>query len=63
MAVNVGTSVFGLKYKDGVMIAADTGITYGGSLAEKNASRMDKIGNETLYGCSGEMADFQEIKK
>ena len=39
MAVNVGTSVFGLKYKDGVMIASDCGITYGGSLAEKNASR------------------------
>ena len=37
MAVNVGTSVFGLKYRDGVMIAADTGITYGSSLAEKNA--------------------------
>ena len=39
MAVNCGTSVFGLKYKDGVMIASDCGITYGGGLEEKNATR------------------------
>ena len=39
MAVNVGTSVFGLKYRDGIMIASDCGITYGGGLELKNASR------------------------
>ena len=32
MAVNAGTSVFALRYKDGLMIGADTGITYGSML-------------------------------
>ena len=39
MAVNCGTSVFALKYKDGIMIASDTLVTYGGSMAHKNSSR------------------------
>ena len=40
MAVNAGTSVFAIKYKDGVMIGADTGITYGSMLKHKDANRM-----------------------
>ena len=58
MAVNAGTSVFALKYKDGVMIGADTGITYGSMLKHKDACRMHQIGNDGLIACSGEMADF-----
>ena len=58
MLVNVGTSVFALKYKDGVMIACDTGVSYGSFLRHKDISRMTKIGDETLVACSGEMADF-----
>ena len=53
----------GLKYKDGVMIAADTSITYGGMLKEKDARRIEKLNDEVAYGCSGEMADAQELKK
>ena len=39
-AVNVGTSVMGLKYKDGVILAADTAISYGGMKKEKDARRI-----------------------
>jgi 20S proteasome subunit beta 7 len=56
--VNVGSSVFAFKYKDGVMIAADTAISYGGMLKHKNISRMSALGEETIFSCSGEMADF-----
>jgi len=35
--VNVGTSVLACKYKDGVMIATDTAISYGGSRKFKDA--------------------------
>jgi 20S proteasome subunit beta 7 len=58
MAVNAGTSVFALKYKDGIMIGADTGITYGSMLKIKDAKRMAKLGDNGLIACSGEMADF-----
>ena len=61
--VNVGTSLFALKYKDGVMLAGDTGISYGGMLKHKDGKRMCKVSDETIIGCSGEMADFQNLEK
>ena len=57
-AVNVGSSVLALKYKDGVMIAADTAISYGGMRKEKDAKRIKKLNDEVIYASSGEMADF-----
>ncbi len=60
-AVNVGSSVLALKYKDGVMIAADTAISYGGMRKEKDAKRIKKLNDEVIYASSGEMADFQNL--
>ena len=56
--VNVGTSVFALKYKDGVMVAADTHVTYGGMMKHKESQRMVPLGHEAIIAASGEMADF-----
>ena len=56
-AVNVGISVMALKFKDGVIIAADTNISYGGMKKEKNARRIVKLSDECAFACSGEMAD------
>ena len=61
--VNVGTSVFAFKYKDGVIFAADTSISYGSMLKTKDARRMEALGEETIFACSGEMADFQNLSK
>ena len=61
--VNAGTSVFALKYKDGIMFAADTSITYGSMMKHKKAQRIATVGEESLFACSGEMADFQNLKK
>ena len=61
--VNVGTSVFAMKYKDGVIFAADTAISYGGMNKVKDARRMSQIGEETIMACSGEMADYQDLEK
>ena len=61
--VNVGTSVLAMKYKDGVMVATDTATSYGGMCKIKDAQRVEKIGDETVLACSGEMADFQNIIK
>jgi len=38
-------------------VAADTGITYGGMLAHKDARRIEKLNDETVFASSGEMSD------
>ncbi|GAA5969322.1 hypothetical protein JCM11641_007551 [Rhodosporidiobolus odoratus] len=58
-----GTSVLGLKYKDGVMLAADNLASYGSLARFKDIRRLHKVGNNTLVGASGDMADFQRIKR
>ena len=62
-AVNIGTSVMAIKYKDGVMVAADTAISYGNMRRIKDARRIEKLNDECVFASSGEMADFQELKK
>lgn len=62
-AVNVGTSVMACKFKGGVIIGADTAISYGGMKKEKNARRIMKLNDEIAFACSGEMADAQNLHK
>jgi len=60
--VSIGTSVIGLYFKDGIIIASDTGLSYGGRILQfKNAERLVKVSNDTLIASSGEYSDFQEI--
>ena len=61
--VNIGSSVIGLKYKDGIIIGADTAVSYGSMKKTKGSTRMFKISEETALACSGEMSDFQELAK
>ncbi|CAL1403381.1 unnamed protein product [Linum trigynum] len=58
-----GTSVVALKYKDGILMAADMGGSYGSTLRYKSMSRMTPVGKHSLLGASGEISDFQEICK
>ncbi|PPS10291.1 hypothetical protein GOBAR_AA10329 [Gossypium barbadense] len=58
-----GTSVVALKYKDGILMAADMGGSYGSTLRYKSVERMKPIGKHSLLGASGEISDFQEILK
>ncbi|XP_008810310.1 proteasome subunit beta type-4-like [Phoenix dactylifera] len=57
----MGTSVLGMKYKDGVLLAADLGGSYGSTLRYKSVERIKPIGKHSLLGASGEISDFQEI--
>mmetsp|Transcript_27019 Transcript_27019/g.26082 ORF Transcript_27019/g.26082 Transcript_27019/m.26082 type:complete len:203 (-) Transcript_27019:156-764(-) len=61
--VNIGSSVVGVRYKDGILIAADTAISYGSMKEVKGYSRIFKLNNECVLSCSGEMSDFQELQK
>jgi 20S proteasome subunit beta 7 len=56
-----GTTVIGIKYADGVMLAADTLASYGSLARYKDIRRLKKIGDYTLIGASGEMSDFQAV--
>ncbi|KAF5837899.1 20S proteasome beta subunit, type 4 [Dunaliella salina] len=57
-----GTSVIGLKYKDGVMIVADTLGAYGSTKRYKSMDRVVKVNKHTLLGAGGEISDFQYIQ-
>ncbi|KTW30132.1 hypothetical protein T552_00610 [Pneumocystis carinii B80] len=57
-----GSSVLGLKFKDGVMLAADNLASYG-SLAKYNDVERIFSFEKTIIGVSGEISDFQYIKR
>ncbi|XP_070622412.1 proteasome subunit beta type-4 [Erythrolamprus reginae] len=58
-----GTSVLGLKFDGGVMIAADTLGSYGSLARFRNLSRIMKVNDSTVLGASGDYADFQYLKQ
>ena len=59
-----GSSVIGLKYKNGVIIASDTLMCYGGSLSLMHSRERIKVLNErTVIGYSGEFSDMQETSR
>lgn len=56
-----GTTVIGIKYNGGVMLAADTLASYGSLARYKDVRRLRKVGENTLIGASGEISDFQTV--
>ncbi|PWA83340.1 20S proteasome beta subunit G1 [Artemisia annua] len=58
-----GTSVIGIKYKDGILMAADMGGSYGSTIRYKSVERLKQVGKHSLIGASGEISDFQEITR
>ena len=54
-----GTSVLGLKFEGGVVIAADMLGSYGSLARFRNISRIMRVNNSTMLGASGDYADFQ----
>lgn len=57
--IATGSSVIGMCYDDGVVIAADTLVSYGRMARFRNCSRMVKVNSTTVAGCGGDYADFQ----
>jgi 20S proteasome subunit beta 7 len=55
-----GTSVLGIKYDGGVMLAADTLCSYGSMAKYKDARRIKAV-KKTLIGGGGEYSDFQAV--
>jgi 20S proteasome subunit beta 7 len=59
--ITTGTSVLGIKYRGGVMLAADTLVSYGSLAKYKNARRLLSVNDNTLIGAGGEYSDLQTI--
>lgn len=57
-----GTSVIALKYKGGVMMAADTLGSYGSLARFTDQRRLTSVHNSTLIGAGGDFSDFQFVK-
>lgn len=60
-AYYVGSSIIGIKYDKGILLASDTRINYGHFLwATKNEERIQMLTPRTLFAYSGEHSDMQE---
>jgi 20S proteasome subunit beta 7 len=57
-----GTSVLALKYKDGIMMAADNLASYGSLARFKDIRRLHPVGDYTVVGAGGDMIDFQYLQ-
>lgn len=57
-----GTSVISMKYKDGVIIAADRLGSYGSLLRFSDVERLFPVGRNTVVGISGDISDMQHLE-
>ncbi|KAK7018601.1 proteasome subunit beta [Favolaschia claudopus] len=57
-----GTSVLAIKFKDGVMMAADNLASYGSLARFRDIQRLVPVGEHTVLGAGGDMSDFQYIQ-
>jgi len=53
--------VLAIKYKDGVLMAADMLGAYGSTKRYKSVQRILRVNDTTIVGASGEISDFQYI--
>jgi 20S proteasome subunit beta 7 len=56
-----GTSILGVKYCDGVLMAADTLGSYGSTKRYKSLERIKQVNSSCAVAASGEYSDFQQI--
>ncbi|KAJ7208002.1 proteasome endopeptidase complex beta subunit [Mycena pura] len=57
-----GTSVLAIKFKDGVMMAADNLASYGSLARFRDIQRLHPVGDNTVIGAGGDMSDFQYLQ-
>eukprot|EP00667_Euglena_gracilis_P021828 EG_transcript_24062 len=56
-----GSSVLALKYKDGVLLATDTLLSYGSMAKCPAIQRIKVVGESTAIAATGDYADFQHM--
>jgi len=60
--VTTGTSVIGVAFEGGVMIAADKLGSYGSLARYKDIGRLLQVNPHVILGCTGDYADFQFLR-
>lgn len=60
--MTTGTSVVGIQFKDGVLIAADILGSYGSLARFRNLERVMKVNDNIILGAGGDYADYQCLK-
>jgi 20S proteasome subunit beta 7 len=56
-----GTSVIAMKFKDGIVIAADNLGSYGSLARFTDVERLFPVGENAVVGISGDISDLQEV--
>ncbi|XP_049783141.1 proteasome subunit beta type-4-like [Schistocerca nitens] len=59
--ITTGTSVIGVKFDSGVVIAADMLGSYGSLARFRNISRIMKVNKNIILGAGGDYADYQYL--
>jgi 20S proteasome subunit beta 7 len=57
------TSVIGLKFNGGIILAGDMLGSYGSLARYRNCPRVMKVNDSTILGASGDYADFQFLQE
>lgn len=57
-----GTSVLAIRFNGGVMLAADTLLSYGSMAMFRDCDRLMKVNDQIVMGGGGDYADFQYIQ-
>jgi len=60
--VTQGTSILGIAFEGGVMLAGDMLGSYGSLAKFRSIERIIKVNDTTILGASGDIADFQHVK-
>lgn len=58
-----GTSVLGLAFDGGVIIASDTLVSYGSMARFKNCERVKVVNDHTVVAATGDYADYQYLTR
>ncbi|NPA85385.1 MAG: archaeal proteasome endopeptidase complex subunit beta [Crenarchaeota archaeon] len=58
-----GATAVGIKVKDGVVLAAEKRMTYGGFIMSKAARKVFRVGERMGMACAGLYADMQAIAR
>lgn len=61
--VVTGTSILGLAFEGGVIIAADTLVSYGSMARFRNCDRIKIVNNHSVVAAGGDYADYQYLTK
>ena len=59
--ITTTNSIIAAKYNDGIILASDRVVSYGSCFKFNDVSHFVQLTPNVVIGCTGELADFQEL--